>query len=770
MNKYPQSKLIILSYGDILYENGYKTRLMGEMSLIQKYARYQKYLISFEKKDSYRRNQSRIKKLTKELSPQIKCHIFPRQNRWQFDFFRDINFFINLLQQKNLTAGIIHAQSLYACYMAIWAKQKFPHLKVIFDMHGLAAAESKVSNHNLLVGLANRYIEQICLHKSDHIITTSNGLLDYIKKNYINISPDQISVLPCLTTIKSSTDRPKLKLPTKQFIACYLGGVQPWQGLPDVVNFVKKHHLYLLCITNQPEHINPHLQPLAADQYQIISIAHDQVQDYLSLCDFGLLLRPADLLNQISFPTKFAEYLSAGLLVIHNGTIHDINQIITSNPKLGINISKKKFSKFLSLYKKNQAPYRQTTKKFAQQNLVWSKYKLKLHNIYQNLNKTKILYLLTTNFWGGAQKYVTDLAGHLDPDQYIVHVASGGEDNPGNRLRLTLDKNQITYFYLPRLIRRINPITNTLSIFDLIKLFKTHRYNIVHANSSMAGFVGRLAAKFTGIKKIYYTCHGWVFNEKIHFLRRSLFQSIEKIGAGWSTKIFCLSEADCQTALTNNISRQDKLSTIPLGVNIDQIQKQSQVTQPEHRKILKTINNWPKDKIIVGTIANFFPSKNLELFTKIAGQLIQTNPHYRFIIIGHGILFNQIKLQIHTQNLQKYFLLTKKLNNPYPILKLFDTFLLTSTKEGFPYTLLEAGVLRIPIVSTGLDGIKELITHQKTGFLVSSFDSTDFIPVINHVTKNLKLSRQNSDNLFQKIAKQHTLRQMIRKYCQIYEG
>ena len=109
-----------------------------------------------------------------------------------------------------------------------------------------------------------------------------------------------------------------------------------------------------------------------------------------------------------------------------------------------------------------------------------------------NQNKPKILYIITQGHWGGAQKYVYNLASALS-NSFEVVVAIGEPNNNPDLQRLLKDKG-IEHIQLKHLRRSISPIADLLAIFELKKLYKKIKPNIIHLNSSKASILGSLAS------------------------------------------------------------------------------------------------------------------------------------------------------------------------------------------------------------------------------------------------------------------------------------
>src|SRR5690242_919646 len=125
----------------------------------------------------------------------------------------------------------------------------------------------------------------------------------------------------------------------------------------------------------------------------------------------------------------------------------------------------------------------------------------------------KVLILITKSNWGGAQRYVYDLATNLPKDKYEVEVMAGGNGALIDKLKaagVSAD-GSLT-------IKRDPNIKEDFSVlFKIRKIIKVKKPDIIHINSSKMGFIGALAGRITGVKKIIFTAHGWAFNEDRNF-------------------------------------------------------------------------------------------------------------------------------------------------------------------------------------------------------------------------------------------------------------
>ncbi len=367
---------------------------------------------------------------------------------------------------------------------------------------------------------------------------------------------------------------------------------------------------------------------------------------------------------------------------------------------------------------------------------------------------SKILYIVTQSEWGGAQHYIFDLATNLPQEKYEVMVAAGGNEE----LYSKLNKHGIKNYKLKHLIREISPLEDIKAYFEIKKLINELKPDVLHLNSSKAGVIGAIAGKHAKVKKIIYTVHGFVFNEPMSNLQKNIYTFAEKFSARYKDKLICVSEFDRQAGIKNKIAPENKLITINNGIEpIDFLNK----------VIARQKLDLPPDKIVIGTIANFYETKGLTYLISAAKEITKQFPDIIFRLIGFGQLEKELKLKIRGLNLQNNFFLSKVLDAK-KYLNAFDIFVLPSIKEGFPYAILEAMRAGLPIVATKVGGIPEMLKNETNGLLVEPFSPSDLATKITRLLKDnvlaVKIGRQakiDVENYF-------SLEKMVERTKKIY--
>jgi len=388
----------------------------------------------------------------------------------------------------------------------------------------------------------------------------------------------------------------------------------------------------------------------------------------------------------------------------------------------------------------------------------------------------KILYLITQAEMGGAQKYVLELSSTLQKKGYDTVVAS--EKN--TLLRKKLTKNGVRFVELKNIQRSINPITDLKVFFEIYRLIKKEKPDIVHANSSKMGVLGAFAgamAKLTfpeddprgaplgsssGRKKMraVFTAHGWVFNEVLPFWKKTIYVFLSWLSALFQDDIICVSNFDKQAALKHGVGSEKKLHIINNG--IDPV-KTIFLSKEEAKEKL----DLPKDKKIIGAIGNLYKNKGTKYLIKAAANILKERNDVFFLIIGDGLEKENLKKQIKELKMEDNIKIIKIETEAYKYLKAFDVFVLPSQKEGFPYTLLEAGLAEVPVITTNVGGIPDIM-NDENGILVISRDPEQIKNAILNLLKNEQKEKLIAKNLREEVLHNFTLQKMIERTEKIY--
>lgn len=373
--------------------------------------------------------------------------------------------------------------------------------------------------------------------------------------------------------------------------------------------------------------------------------------------------------------------------------------------------------------------------------------------------KKKLLFVITKSNWGGAQRYVYDLATSLPKDAFEIAVAFGGTGQKGGstgRLKTLLDAAGIRTLYLSNLGRDIDAGGDLASFREIMKVFRKEKPDIVHLNSSKAGGLGALAARMAGVKQIVFTVHGWAYNEPVSPLSKFFRWSISLITLLLSHKVIAVSEFD---SIHSPFGLP--VTTIHIGIAMPTF-----LPREESRAQIVQAVGIPHDTFVMGTIAELHKNKGLDIL--VEAFALTKNGH--LVVIGEGEERERLERLIRLKNLKDRVHLVGFIENAAVLLKGFDIFLLPSRKEGLPYTILEAGAAELPVIASIVGGIPEIIDDQLSGILVPAYDPDSLAEALNELMESPATRARYGARLKEKVERYFPLRGMIKKTMEVYEA
>ncbi len=325
----------------------------------------------------------------------------------------------------------------------------------------------------------------------------------------------------------------------------------------------------------------------------------------------------------------------------------------------------------------------------------------------------KVIYVITKSNWGGAQRYVFDLATSLPKNEFEVVVAFGGR----GLLKEKLEEAGVRSISLEHLQRDISFFAEEKAVVELMQLFKKEKPDIIHLNSSKVGGLGALAARLTGVHRIIFTAHGWPFWEDRSLLARVLIWYFSWLTALLAHTVICISDYDAKVAEKMPFVGK-KIKRIYNGIG------------PMTLGSGNTIRDaFPAGAKITGTIGELNKNKNQIALIEEAQQ----KPNMHVAIVGEGEMRTELEVKIKQSNLSDRV----KLFGFMPakdVLKGFDIFSLPSLKEGLPYVLLEARAAGLPIVANRVGGVGEILDAK---------DINDF-SLVKMIKETLEVYRKES--------------------------
>lgn len=363
----------------------------------------------------------------------------------------------------------------------------------------------------------------------------------------------------------------------------------------------------------------------------------------------------------------------------------------------------------------------------------------------------KILYIITKSNWGGAQKYVFDLAKHTKELGEDVSVAFGGNGALAEKLK---EKN-IRTIEISDLERDVN-LEKEIKVFrNLYKTLKTEKPDIIHLNSSKIGIVGALLGRLAGIEKIVFTAHGFPFREERPQWQILLIKFLSWLSIILSHETICVSEKDFND-VKDWLFVKDKIVTVHNGINLNEF-----------------INSIPKEKdeniVQIVSIGELHKNKGFEYGLKTISLLRNKIQNFKYTIFSFGGDEKEnLEKMIKDLDLENFVELKINREKHSEFLKEADIYFMPSLKEGLPYVLLEAGLNSLPLVASDTGGINEVVENYKNGFLIQPKDVNGFELALEKLIEGKELRERLGREAKIKIETNFSLEKMLKETKGVY--
>jgi len=371
-----------------------------------------------------------------------------------------------------------------------------------------------------------------------------------------------------------------------------------------------------------------------------------------------------------------------------------------------------------------------------------------------------VLYIITKLELGGAQKVCLSLLNGLEESDVTTSLIANDQ---GPLVDAVKNKpNVILMNSLQREVSARSLIAEFKCFFELIKKIKTfkkeHPNLIVHTHSTKAGILGRWAAYFAGVKKRVHTVHGYAFHAHQSKVVWFAIYFCELLTSFITTHYVCVSSEDVKTGIKLFPKFAQKHSIIRAAIDTKQffIPAKHATSFPQADRTF-----------IFGTIACFKKQKNL--FDLLAAFALVHNqqPDTRLEIIGDGTLRPQIEKWIKDHTLTEVIALHGWQSSVAPIMINWHAFVLSSLWEGLPCAIIEARLLKLPVLSYNTGGIHDVIIPGENGFLYKQGQWSDLAQGMLTLTRNQPLytKLQHYPDDLHDFDTQH----MIKEHLELYE-
>jgi glycosyltransferase involved in cell wall biosynthesis len=259
------------------------------------------------------------------------------------------------------------------------------------------------------------------------------------------------------------------------------------------------------------------------------------------------------------------------------------------------------------------------------------------------------------------------------------------------------------------------------AFFELLRILRRERFDVVHTHNPKPGVLGRIAARIAGVPCIVNTVHGLYTTPQDPRARKTAVLTAEGLAARFSHAELYQSEEDFDWAKRIRLAGGRRTVLLGNGINLERFDPAE--PDRDHLARLRDELGIPRDALVIGTVGRLVVEKGYKELLEAAERLAETHPNIRFLIVGgsdddkwDALSASEIRRE------RKNVVFAGHRDDVRDLLGLMDVFVLASWREGLPRSAMEAAAMARPLVLTDIRGCREVARDGVEGLLVPAKD------------------------------------------------
>jgi glycosyltransferase involved in cell wall biosynthesis len=342
----------------------------------------------------------------------------------------------------------------------------------------------------------------------------------------------------------------------------------------------------------------------------------------------------------------------------------------------------------------------------------------------------KVMRIIARMNVGGPAVQIAGLMRGIDKAEFDQRLFTGYcTTNEADYLHtVATDIESIRIEGLGRRVSLVGDFKAFLSLVTAIRDFKPH---IIHTHTAKAGFLGRVASIVSLHPSIrIHTFHGHLLNGYFGRIKRSLVVTAEKILAVSTHQLLAVGEKVRQDLLDAGIGSKSKFGLMPPGLDIGMLPSKEDSQRALH---LST------DILQCAFIGRVTEIKRPDRFLDVVSEIKKRGIDLEFFIAGDGELIERCSARINQEGLPVTLLGWQ--SDMERVLSSADIVVLTSDNEGTPLSLIQAGMAGLPVVTTQVGSVPEVVLDGITG-IVTGLDAQEIADSLQKLATNNSLRDQ----------------------------
>ena len=338
----------------------------------------------------------------------------------------------------------------------------------------------------------------------------------------------------------------------------------------------------------------------------------------------------------------------------------------------------------------------------------------------------KVLRVIARMNVGGPAVQVSGLMRGFDQELFEQELLTGycAADEADYLEKVATDVKAIR---IDGLGRSIKPRADLTALFAIVKEIRRFKPDVIHTHTAKAGVVGRIASILSGHRSIrVHTFHGHLLHGYFGPGKTKMVILVEKFLAFFTNQLLAVGKQVQDDLIAAGIGNSNKFTVMPPGL---------QLAKVPSRHDARIEIGLDQNEIYCAFIGRITQIKRPDRFLDVVAKVKADGIKVKFIVAGAGEQLQYCQDRVTNEKLPVIFLGWRE--DIEVVLAAVDFVILTSDNEGTPLSLIQAGMVGIPVVATKVGSTNEIVVNGNTGFL------TDLS--VNELTKAITKLAANSD-------------------------
>ncbi|REE57520.1 glycosyltransferase involved in cell wall biosynthesis [Paenibacillus taihuensis] len=361
----------------------------------------------------------------------------------------------------------------------------------------------------------------------------------------------------------------------------------------------------------------------------------------------------------------------------------------------------------------------------------------------------KILFIITGLDHAGAEMQVIELARGLVLNGWSVKIISLIKPT------ISVEKLNAEGILIDTLDME-KGVPDPRAIWQLRKLIKAYKPDIVHSHMIHANLLTRITRLFTRMPVLISTAHNTNEGGKVRMMMYRLTDSLCNLMTN-------VSQDAVDSFIQKGASTRNKLIFVPNGINLKRFKKNAEASESLRQEL------GLKDEFIWLAVGRLCEAKDYPTLLRSFNQVVKQNSHCQLLIVGDGVDRHMLEEMSSSLGLDDKIRFLGIREDIPRIMNASDAYVMSSLWEGMPMVLLEASACELPMVATDVGGNREVVKEGISGYLARASDSDH---LAERMMKLMSLSTKDRDHMGEKareyVMKHYEMDAIIAKWEALY--